>query len=385
MKPETLARTFALLCSLCASLQAWAAPPFKGIPDPPKLPVRAYLLLDFASGKVLAESEADLRVEPASLTKVLTVYTVADALAKGLIKLEDEPVISEYAWKQEGSRMFIEVGKTVSVDQLLHGDIIQSGNDASVALAEHVSGSEDVFATVMNGHAKRLGMKSSHFANSTGLPHPETYTTARDMALLARALVRDFPEVYAIFRKPEYTYNGITQRNRNGLLGRDPSVDGIKTGHTEAAGYCLVASAVRDGMRLISVVMGAESDAARAQASQALLNYGFRFYENRAVYAGGDKVTQARVWKGAAKEVEVGVRDAVTVTVPRAGGKARISARADLRKPLLAPLKKGARVGELVVSLGDSELARVPLVTRQAVAAGSWMNQGLDTLWLMFE
>lgn len=385
MKAHTGSRTSALLCGLCLALHAWAGPPFKGIPDPPQLPVRAYLLLDYESGKVLAESEADQRVEPASLTKVLTVYTVADALAKGLIRLQDEPVISEYAWKQEGSRMFIEVGRRVSVDELLHGDIIQSGNDASVALAEHVSGSEDVFVTVMNGHAKRLGMKASHFANSTGLPNPETYTTARDMALLARALIRDFPEVYTIFRKPDYTYNGITQRNRNGLLGRDPSVDGIKTGHTEAAGYCLVASALRDGMRLISVVMGAESDAARAQASQALLNYGFRFYENRTIHASGDKVVRAQVWKGAATEVDIGVRDAVTVTVPRATGKGKIEARMELRKPLLAPLEKGAQVGELVLSLGDSELARAPLVTHQSVAAGSLVRQGLDTLWLLFE
>ncbi|MEN9725697.1 MAG: hypothetical protein RL434_63, partial [Pseudomonadota bacterium] len=239
---------------------------FEGIPAAPELPVKSYLLMDFATGEVIAELNADTQVEPASLTKIMTVYTVADGLAKSLIKLDDQPVVSEYAWKQEGSRMFIEVGKQVSVEELLHGDIIQSGNDASVALAEHLSGTEEVFASVMNEHAARLGMKSSSFANSTGLPNPGTYTTARDMARLARALVAEFPDTYRIFSEPEYTYNGITQRNRNGLLGRDPSVDGMKTGYTEAAGYCLVASAMRDGMRLVSVVMGAESDGARTQA-----------------------------------------------------------------------------------------------------------------------
>ncbi|MGE0373463.1 MAG: D-alanyl-D-alanine carboxypeptidase family protein [Gammaproteobacteria bacterium] len=380
-----MSRLFVLLIALLGSATLRAAPPFKGIPDPPTLPVRSYLLMDHASGQVLAESHADVRVEPASLTKIMTVYAVADALKKGLVRLDDRPVISEYAWKQEGSRMFIEVNKQVSVDELLHGDIIQSGNDASVALAEHVSGSEEVFATVMNGHAKRLGMKSSSFANSTGLPDPATFTTARDMATLGRALIGDFPEIYAMFKEPEYTFNGITQRNRNGLLGRDPSVDGIKTGHTEAAGYCLVASAMRDGMRLISVVMGAESDGARTQASQALLNYGFRFFENRQLYAQGATVTTGRVWQGAAQQVDVGMRRDLAVIVPRGAQGDRVTASAELQKPLVAPLEKGQVVGTLVVKHEAQELAREPLVALNAVASGSWFRQAIDAARLLFE
>jgi serine-type D-Ala-D-Ala carboxypeptidase (penicillin-binding protein 5/6) len=374
---------------ICVLALGWLMPltaaTFQGIPDPPQLPVRAYVLLDYASGAVLAENSADTKVEPASLTKIMTVYTTADALEKGLIKLTDQPVISEYAWKQEGSRMFIEVGKQVSVEQLLHGDIIQSGNDASVALAEHVSGSEDVFATVMNGHATRLGMQASKFANSTGLPNPETYTTARDLGTLAHALISDFPEVYRIFAEPEYTYNGITQQNRNGLLRRDPSVDGMKTGHTEAAGYCLVASAVRDGMRLISVVMGAESDGTRTQASQALLNYGFRFFENRELYAAGATVTDARVWQGATESVAVGIADALAVTVPRGTQTSAVNAVAELQKPLIAPLVARQVVGEVLVSLNGKELKRVPLIALKAVAAGSWVRQAIDAAKLLFE
>jgi serine-type D-Ala-D-Ala carboxypeptidase (penicillin-binding protein 5/6) len=374
---------------ICVLALSWLMPlpaaTFQGIPDPPQLPARAYLLLDYASGAVLAENSADTKVEPASLTKIMTVYTTADALKKGLIKLTDQPVISEYAWKQEGSRMFIEVGKQVSVDQLLHGDIIQSGNDASVALAEHVSGSEDVFATVMNGHAARLGMRASKFANSTGLPNPETYTTARDLGTLAHALISDFPEVYRIFAEPEYTYNGITQQNRNGLLRRDPSVDGMKTGHTEAAGYCLVASAIRDGMRLISVVMGAESDGTRTQASQALLNYGFRFFENRELYAALATVTDARIWQGATESVPVGVNGALAVTVPRGTQASALTAVAELQKPLIAPVAAQQVVGEVLVSLDGKELKRVPLIALNAVAVGSWTRQAIDAAKLLFE
>ena len=367
-------------------LMPLTAATFQGIPDPPKLPARAYFLLDFTSGAVLAQDNADIPLEPASLTKIMTVYATADALKKGLIKLEDEPVISEYAWKQEGSRMFIEVGKQVSVDHLLHGDIIQSGNDASVALAEHISGTEQVFASVMNGHAARLGMKASKFANSTGLPNPETYTTARDLGTLARALISDFPEIYRLFSLPEFTYNGITQRNRNGLLSRDASVDGIKTGHTDAAGFCLVASATRDGMRLISVVMGADSDGTRTQASQALLNYGFRFFASRELYATGGEVTTARVWQGAAERVAVGVTQALAVTVPRGSAQGEdIKVVAELEKPLMAPLAARQVVGELLVSYNGKEIKRVPLVALNAVAKGSWVRQAVDAAKLLFE
>lgn len=375
------------LTSFLAGLLGWvisAHAALPGIPDAPQLPVAAYILIDAQSGTVLAEHEADRRVEPASLTKIMTVYSVADALKKGLIKLDDRTVVSEYAWKQEGSRMFIDVNKPVSVDELLHGDIIQSGNDASVALAEHVSGSEDVFATVMNGHAARLGMKGTKFINSTGLPSPEHYTTARDLSLLTRALIGSFPEIYRLFSAPNYTYNGITQQNRNGLLRRDPSADGVKTGHTEGAGYCLVASAVRNDMRLISVVMGAESDASRTQASQSLLNYGYRFFESKALYPRGAKVTDARVWMGATTRIDVGVTDAMYATVPR-GKPDAIKVIAELRKPIRAPLAVGQVVGELVVSFEGNEVARAPLVAQQAVSEGAWYSRLLDTARLYFE
>ncbi|MGH8596471.1 MAG: D-alanyl-D-alanine carboxypeptidase family protein [Gammaproteobacteria bacterium] len=354
------------------------------IPDPPQLPVTAYILVDFDSGAVLAEHAADARVEPASLTKIMTVYSVADALKRGLIKRDDQTVISEYAWKQEGSRMFIEVDKAVAVDELLHGDIVQSGNDASVALAEHVSGSEAVFATVMNGHAKRLGMTGSKFANSSGLPNPETYSTARDLSTLSRALIKEFPAIYTLFSLPEYTYNGITQQNRNGLLRRDPSVDGVKTGHTEGAGYCLVASAVRSEFRLISVVTGADSDASRTRASQTLLNYGFRYYEKLRLFAAGAKVTTARVWKGGSAAVDVGVAEAVFATVPR-GTPNAIKVIAEIRKPLVAPLSAGQAVGEVIVSVGGLEVSRTPLLTQSAVPAGAWHRRLVDTVKLYVE
>lgn len=376
---------WALGMALLGITLATMAMEFEGIPAAPELPVKSYLLMDFATGEVIAESNADTQVEPASLTKIMTVYTVADGLAKGLIRLEDRPVISEYAWRQEGSRMFIEVGKQVSVDELLHGDIIQSGNDASVALAEHLSGTEEVFASVMNEHAARLGMKSSGFANSTGLPNPGTYTTARDMALLARALVAEFPDIYKIFSEPEYTFNGITQRNRNGLLGRDPSVDGMKTGYTEAAGYCLVASAVRDGMRLVSVVMGAGSDGARTRASQALLNYGFRFYESRRLYAAKAPITTGKVWQGGLDEVQVGLAGNLDMLLPRADLGDSLKAVAELHKPLIAPLAEGQEVGKMVVSYKDKPVKTLPLVTLSAVPEGSWAKRAMDSVKLMME
>ncbi len=357
---------------------------FPNIPTPPDLGVKAYVLIDFDTGETLAELDPDLKVDPASLTKIMTVYAVADALRRNLIKLDDQTIVSEYAWKQEGSRMFIDVNKPVTVDELLHGDIIQSGNDASVALAEHVSGTEETFATVMNQHAEALGMKGSKFLNSTGLPHPEHLTTARDMATLTRALIHDFPDIYALFKIPQYTYNGITQRNRNGLLGKDPSVDGVKTGHTDAAGYCLVASAQRDGMRLISVVMGAASDGARTRASQALLNYGFRFYETRKLYAKGAKVATARVWQGEAEQVELGVQRDVFVTFPR-GRYDELDAKAELAKQITAPVGEGQQLGVVQVSLGEAPVATVALTALTDVPEGSLASRLIDRVMMMFE
>ena len=266
-----------------------AAIDFDGVPSPPRLPVNSFILVDADSGTVLAEHNADARVEPASLTKIMTTYVAAQALDSGAISLDQMTTVSEKAWRMEGSRMFIEVNKQVSVDNLLQGIIIQSGNDASVALAEHISGSEEVFAQVMTDQASKLAMLDSSFANSTGLPDPLTFTTARDMATLTAALIAQYPDIYARFSEREFTYADIRQFNRNRLLTRDNTVDGVKTGHTEAAGYCLVSSARRNDMRLIAAVMGAESDNARTEASQALLNYGFRFFERRDLYASGGR------------------------------------------------------------------------------------------------
>jgi D-alanyl-D-alanine carboxypeptidase (penicillin-binding protein 5/6) len=266
------------------------------IPAPPDLGAKAIFLADFGSGRVLAESNADQRLEPASLTKIMTAYVVFRELAKGNLKLEDMVGVSEKAWRTEGSRMFAQVGAQISVENLLKGMIVQSGNDASVALAEHVAGDEAVFAQMMNQNAERLGMKNTHFKNSMGLPDPDHYTTARDLFILTHALIEEFPEYYQWHAIKEFVFNGIKQTNRNQLLWRDSTVDGVKTGHTEGAGYCLVTSALRDGMRLIAVVLGAKSGNERAKANQTLLNYGFRFYETRALYKANEKLTEARKW-----------------------------------------------------------------------------------------
>ncbi|MEQ8232854.1 MAG: D-alanyl-D-alanine carboxypeptidase family protein [Gammaproteobacteria bacterium] len=350
----------------------------------PRIDARSYVLYDHGSGRVLAEANADERVEPASITKVMTVYVAGQALREGLIALDDEVVVSERAWKMEGSRMFIEVGTRVSVDQLLEGIIVQSGNDASVALAEHISGTEDVFASLMNEQARRLGMQNSSFANATGLPDPNTYTTARDLALLASALVRDFPDLYARFAHTEFTYNEIRQPNRNRLLYRDDSVDGIKTGHTEAAGYCLLSAAERDGMRMIAAVMGADSDTARTEASQALLNYGFRFFETRELYATGAVLAEPRVWGGEVETVPVGPAERVTLTIPR-GRYDDLSAKATLAEPLRAPLREGQTVGTLAITLEDETLAEIELTARRAVAEGSVFSRLYDEFMLLFE
>ncbi|MFM1892112.1 MAG: D-alanyl-D-alanine carboxypeptidase, partial [Pseudomonadota bacterium] len=284
-----------LLLLLLCSASAVAAPP---VPAPPTVAGTGHLLLDMHSGRVLAESNADARLEPASLTKIMTAYVVFRELQHGNLKLEDQALISEKAWKTPGSRMFIEVGKRVSVGDLLNGMVIQSGNDASVALAEHIAGSEDTFAGLMNEHSRRLGMQNTHFVNATGLPHEDHYTTPRDIAKVTIATIREFPELYKLYAVKEFVWNDIKQPNRNLLLWRDDSVDGVKTGHTEAAGYCLVSSAAREGMRLVAVVMGTSSENARAKESLSLLNYGFRFFETHRLYAAGDALVRTRVWKG---------------------------------------------------------------------------------------
>ena len=354
------------------------------IPAPPTIAGSGHLLIDYHSGKVLAESHADERLEPASLTKIMTADVVFRELKEGNIKLEDEVLVSTKAWRTPGSRMFIEVGKRVSVENLLKGMIIQSGNDASVALAEYVAGSEKTFADLMNTQARRLGMANSHFVNATGLPHEDHYTTARDIAKVTAATIRQFPEFYKWYAIKDFVFNGIKQHNRNNLLWRDDSVDGVKTGHTEAAGFCLVASAEREGMRLISVVMGTKSEEARASESQALLNYGFRFFESHKLYERHQALSQVRVWKGETSELPVGPADDVYVTIPRHQYK-NLDARMELDPRIMAPVTQGQRVGKVLVSLGDEPVSEVPLIALTDVAEGGIWQLVKDSALLWFE
>jgi len=358
-----------------------AAP--QAVPSPPVVDAKGYLLIDFNTGAVLAESRADERLEPASLTKIMTGYTIYRELAAEHVRLSDAVLISENAWKTGGSKMFVEVGKQVGMEDLLKGMIIQSGNDASVALAEHVAGSEQVFAELMNTNAQRLGMTNSHFVNVTGLPDANHYTTARDIARVTAALIREFPQFYVWDGTKEYEYNGIKQQNRNRLLWRDATVDGVKTGYTENAGYCLVASSKRDGMRLVSVVLGAKNPEARAVASLELLNYGFRFFESHLLYPAGKPLENLRVWRGNLKELPVGPARDVYATIPR-GRYAELAPRMDKAQTLEAPIAQGARVGDVVVFLAGQEVSRVPLVALQDVAPGNLWQRTRDTVLQWF-
>jgi len=360
--------------------QAPAAP----IPGPPRLDARAYVLMDFDSGSVIAEKDKNAPMEPASLTKIMTIYAVARELELKTLSLDDEVTVSEKAWRMPGSRMFIEVGKKVRLEDLMMGDIIQSGNDASVALAEHVSGTEDVFAALMNQHAERLGMSSTNYVNSTGLPHPEHITSAYDIALLSRALIREFPDIYSWFSIREFTYNGIKQNNRNRLLSRDETVDGIKTGYTENAGFCLAASAARDGQRLISVVMGTESDNGRLKSSQALLNYGFRFFETHKLYGPQESVTDVRVWKGDTDRIDLGLSEALYVTIPR-GQYENLDATMSIDSRIIAPIAVGKQLGTLEVKLGTEAVAQRPLLALGAVKEGGTLERLIDQVQLLFE
>lgn len=354
------------------------------LPSPPTIPGNSHILMDFRTGQILVEQNPDLRVEPASITKIMTSYVVFKQLQDGNMTLEDQVSISEKAWRAPGSRMFIEVGKKISVGDLLKGVIIQSGNDASIALAEHVAGSEDSFADLTNQYAERLGMENSHFVNATGLPHEDHYVTARDVALLSRALIAEFPRYYEWYSEREFTWNGIRQSNRNLLLYRDQRVDGIKTGHTEAAGYCLASSAVDGDMRLISVVMGTGSERERADASQALLNYGFRFFETHKLYATGAELTRAKLWKGSAEEVALAPAEDIYVTIPR-GRYKELNAVMDLQQTIVAPVKPGQVLGVVRVSLDDKELARAPLTPVEPVEEGGLFRRLVDSILLVFE
>ena len=368
-----------LLCLLCAGPLA-AAP----AATPPAIAGTGHLLLDMGSNQVLAAQNIDHRLEPASLTKILTAYVVFRDIRDGHISLTDPVLVSEKAWRMEGSRMFIEVGKQVSVEDLLKGLIVASGNDSAVALAEHTAGSEESFAKLMNEHAQRLGMTNSHFMNASGLPHPEHYTTPADIARATIATIREFPEWYAWYADKEYTYNDITQPNRNRLLWRDESVDGVKTGHTSTAGYCLVASAQRDDMRLISVVMGTDSEEERAIETQKLLGYGFRFFENQHLYDAGQTVQQVRVWKGENETLPVGVAESLSLTVPR-GEAGDTQARLVLHGTIEAPVSKGQEVGVVEVSNGGEVVRRAPAVALAGVAEAGFLGKMMDSVLMMFE
>ncbi len=361
-------------------------PPPRAMPTPaaPSLGANSYILVDFNSGDALVESDPDLRVEPASITKVMTSYVVFTELASGNIKLDDLVNVSETAWRTGGSRMFIEPGMEVTIEELIKGMVIQSGNDASVALAEHLAGTEDAFAGLMNHYAAQLGMTNSHFMNSTGLPHEEHYTTARDVALLSVALIADFPDYYHWYAEKEYSFNNIRQHNRNNLLWRDPAVDGLKTGHTEAAGYCLASSAKRDGMRLISVVLGSSSESSRVSESQSLLNYGFRFFETVQLYQAGQELAQGRVWKGEQEQVRLGIEHELFVTIPR-GHYDELDAQVEMRPELIAPLANGEEVGRICIRIGDKEITSRGLITLEAIAGGGFFSRSWDGMSMWFD
>ena len=354
------------------------------LPAPPIIGATSYLVIDATTGHQIASLEPDNPVAPASLTKLMTAYVVFKTLAEGQIQLSDEVTVSEKAWRAEGSRMFIEVGKRVPVKDLLLGMIVQSGNDASIALAEYVAGSESVFAEMMNQYARALGMLSTNFVNVTGLPSDDHYSTARDLATLARAIISEFPEYYKWYSIKEFTFNDIKQPNRNNLLWRDPNVDGMKTGHTDAAGYCLVSSAERDNMRVISVVLGTSSAKARIDGSQALLNYAFRFFETRLLYKAGEEITTARVWKSANEFSTIGVLDDLYITLQRGTYDALDSVH-NLPAIIEAPVAQGQPLGDLTISLDGSVLLQEPLRALTDNPSGSFWQRTVDGISLWFE
>ncbi|MES9853706.1 MAG: D-alanyl-D-alanine carboxypeptidase family protein [Candidatus Thiodiazotropha sp. L084R] len=367
-----------LVCLISLPLQA-ATP----LPAPPEVSATGYLLVDFNSGKILAERNSDKRLEPASLTKIMTAYTIFRELQQGNINLEDTVLVSEKAWRTPGSRMFIEVGKRVKMLDLIKGMIIQSGNDACVALAEHIAGSESTFADLMNNHAKRLGMANTNFVNSTGLPHENHYTTASDISKVARATIYEFPEYYQWHKEKSFLFNNIEQHNRNKLLWRDSSVDGMKTGHTEGAGYCLVASAMKENMRLVSVIMGTKSEEARAQASQSLLNYGFRFFETHQLYAAGESLNRVRIWKGEREKLPLGLSEDLNVTIPRHQYK-NLDANLEIEPKIMAPVEEGQSLGKVVVTLNGEPVTSVTLIALKTIHQGNLWQQIKDSalLWL---
>ena len=371
---------FILLSSLFTS--AIAAPAL--IPAPPRVSAKAYLLIDHNSGHILAEKNADKQIEPASLTKLMTAYVVLYEIERGGISIDDEVKISKKAWRMGGSRMFIRVNTLVSVKDLLKGLIIQSGNDASVALAEHVASNEDAFVELMNQHAERLNMISTHFNNSTGWPDKNHYTTARDLAKLSQALINDFPGHYPAYKEKEFTYNNIRQYNRNRLLWLDDRVDGLKTGHTEAAGYCLISSAKNKNMRLISIVTGTNKDDARIAASRKLLNYGFRFFETNLIHKANTEITNMRVWKGEKQKISLGISENLYVTTPK-GLSRKIKNNLKIEAMIEAPVIEGQNYGQLNIMLDDNNLASRELVALSSIDEGGIWRKLIDNVQLMFQ
>ena len=351
---------------------------------PPPVAARAWLLLDVGSGQVLTAENPDQRIEPASLTKLMTAYLAFAAVKGKTLTLDQTIPVSPKAWKVPGSKMFIEPQTPVTVKELLHGMIVQSGNDACVALAEAIAGSEEAFAQLMNKEAARLGLKNTHFENATGLPHPSHLTTVRDLSVLATALIRDFPEFYSIYSVKEYTYNKIKQPNRNRLLFLDPTVDGVKTGHTDSAGYCLIASAKRNDRRLLSVVVGTTSDSVRAQESQKLLNWGYLAYDTVKVYSANQAVNEPRVWKGKENTVKAGFLNDFVLSVPK-GDADKLKANVVSQQPLLAPIAKGQQIGTLQLSLGDKPIGEYPLVAIDEVPQAGWFGRMYDGVVLWFK
>jgi D-alanyl-D-alanine carboxypeptidase (penicillin-binding protein 5/6) len=371
-----MVRIAAFLLSLVSS---WA---FAAVPQTPAVAGRSWIVADLTSGQILAARQPDERFEPASLTKLLTAYVVFTALRERKIALTQQVPVSQRAWRAAGSRMFIDPRKAVTVDELVRGMVVQSGNDACIALAEAIAGAEPAFVQIMNREAERLGLKNSHFTNASGLPDAQQYSTARDLYVLSTALIRDFPNEYATYySQREYRYNNVTQPNPNTLLWLDPTVDGVKTGHTEAAGYCLIASSRRNGRRLLSVLLGANSEAGRARESQKLLNWGFQFYEAVKLFGPNDVVRSLDVWKGSRSTVNVGVASDLYVAVPK-GQSERLKAELVSQQPLTAPLAKGQRVGTLRVSFQEKPYAEYPLVALEAVGPAGLLGSAWDTLRL---
>ena len=375
---------FWLACVLALTTSLAMADNITLLPQPPSVDAKSWLLMDYQSGQVLAESDADEKLAPASLTKLMTAYIVEQQIDLGNISEDAMVPISVKAWKTGGSRMFVREGTQVKLSDLMHGLVIQSGNDAAVALAEYVAGSTDAFANMMNAMAKKIGMSHTHFENPTGLPHPDHYTTARDLATLAWHIIHDYPDHYQLYKLKSFTYNNITQPNRVLLLWRDPRVDGLKTGHTDEAGYCQVTSAIdKSGMRMIAVVLGTKSEEARAVESEKLLNYGFRFFQNYTAYQAGKTLVSPRLWLGTKNNIDLGIQQDLTITIPNGAGD-RLKADVQVNPDLRAPVKKGDKLGSVSISLDGKVVKSEPLVALNDVPEAGFFARLWDHILMFF-